>query len=125
EPRDKTWRIGDDIISLLDLYTLWALRHLHLVEFGRWPGHQSVSHPYEMLDELQGNEYCGCDRSEKLYADCCKQTDLKRDRAADALDFLVRHTNGGVRQPPDSVVTFVQGRGERPRIMDLLTPARV
>lgn len=53
EPRDKTWVSGDSIVELLDLYSLWAFRHLHLETFGRWPGYQSVPHPYERLTELR------------------------------------------------------------------------
>lgn len=45
EPTDGTWSIWEPIVTLLDIYTLWALRHLHLEVFGRWPGHQFVSHP--------------------------------------------------------------------------------
>ena len=39
EPRDETWINGDSIVKLLDLYSLWALRHQHLEILGRWPGY--------------------------------------------------------------------------------------
>ena len=47
--RDATWAFGDSLVELLDLYTLWALRHLHLSTLGRWPGAQSIPHAYERI----------------------------------------------------------------------------
>lgn len=108
ERRDVTWVAGDSIIKLLDLYSLWALRHLHLDIFGRWPGHQFVPHPHERLTELSDDEYCGCDHPNKPYADCCKKHDLARDRAADALDFLLR--TGVLRKPPGDIMEFLRRR---------------
>ena len=110
EPRDKTWISGDSIVKLLDFYSLWALRHLHLEIFGRWPGFQSVPHPYERLTELRDDEYCGCDHSGRMYADCCKEHDLARDRAVDALFFLFKLTDGGVRKPPEDILKFIRHR---------------
>lgn len=115
EREDKTWVSGESIIKLLDLYSLWALRHLHLETFGRWPGYQSVHYPYERLTELKDNEYCGCAHSHRMYADCCKKHDLARDKVADALDFL-RITNGGSRTPPKNIVEFIRHREEPPPI---------
>ena len=48
-PTDGTWLIGDPIVQLLDLYSVWAVRHLHLTVVGRWPGPQAVIHPYERI----------------------------------------------------------------------------
>lgn len=107
EHRDRTWAGGDSIVKLLDLYSLWAVRHLHLEKFGRWPGYQSVPHPYERLNELRDDEYCGCDHSDRLYADCCKKHDLAKDKAAIAREFLVEYTNGGVRNPPKDILHFI------------------
>ena len=120
EPRDKTWVIGENLLRLLDLYSLWALRHLHLEKFGRWPGYQSVSHPYERLSELRDDEFCGCGNSDKLYGDCCKKQDLARDRVADALDFFDR-TNGGSRTPPEAISKFISRGEEPPSIIALLS----
>lgn len=108
EPRDKTWASGGSIVELLDLYSLWALRHLHLEILGRWPGYQSVPYPYERLTELKDGEYCGCAHSDRLYTDCCKKHDLARDRVADAIGFLLNVTNGGSRTPPKEIIKFIR-----------------
>ena len=121
EPRDQTWTVGDSIVKLLDLFTVWALRHLHLEVLGRWPGYQSVPHPYERLTELNDNEFCGCERSDKYYADCCKQIDLERDRFADEYDFLLKFTNGGLRAPPKAISNLIRHRTEPPPIVELLS----
>ena len=119
EPADETWVFGDPTIELLDLYTVWALRHLHLQIFGRWPGPQAIHRPYERILELREDEYCGCGKSGKLYGECCREKDLARDRIADAIDFL-RHASDGVREPPISVARFVRGQKELPRLAELI-----
>lgn len=108
EPRDDTWSIGESIIKLLDLYTLWALRHLHLELFGRWAGYQSVPIPYERLQELQDDEFCGCDRSHLRYSECCKSADLALDPQKTFVDFVMR-TGGGNREPPKWVLPVIWG----------------
>ena len=126
EPRDETWTSGDSIVTLLDLYSLWALRHLHLEIFGRWPGHQSVPYPYERLTEFRDNEHCGCGNSDRLYVDCCKKHDLARDQKADALEFLLNFSNGGLRTPPKDILKFIHllkfihHREEPPPIINFL-----
>lgn len=117
DPTDGTWRVGDPIVELLDLYTLWAVRHLHLQVFGRWPGPQAAPHPYERISELRADEYCGCGASDKLYGECCRDADLRRDRVADAVSFLLY--SGGVRNPPNAVVRFVRERVNPPRFNDV------
>lgn len=120
EPTDKTWVIGDPIIKLLDLYSLWAVRHLHLQVFGRWPGRQAVRHPYERILELREDEYCGCALGEKLHGECCRNKDLARNRIADAVSFFV-FSGGRLREPPEAVVHFVrQEKTIPPWIGDLL-----
>lgn len=117
EPTDRTWCIGDSAIQLLDLYTLWALRQLHLEVFKRWPGRQVAPYAYERIIELQYDEHCGCG-SNKLYGECCGDQDLAGNRIADAVYFLVR--TGGLRKPPAAVVTFVNKQTAPPNIEDLL-----
>lgn len=112
EPKDRTWCAGQSIVTLLDLYTLWALRHRHLEVFGRWPGRQSVEHSYERLQELKEDEFCGCQDSDILYGDCCRDSDLARDRVADAVNF--RFMMGKDRRPPKAIVDFVTDRGTPP-----------
>lgn len=117
EPGDCTWNLGDSILELLDLYTLWALRHLHLQVLGRWPGRQVAHHPYERITELREDESCGCG-SDKLYGICCREKNLARDRVIDAVDFNL-HT-GGVRMPHDEVVSFIREQTGPPRLTDML-----
>lgn len=119
EPTDGTWMIGDPLVELLDLYTLWALRHLHLQVFGRWPGYQAVPHPYERILELREDEHCGCGKSDKLYGECCRDNDLARDRIADAVNFFMRYS-GGLRNPPSIVLRFIHEQIDPPRFSDLL-----
>ena len=118
EPRDKTWLTGGDIVKLLDLYSLWALRHLYFELFGRWPGRQSIYHPFERLTELKDNEFCGCEKSNLFYADCCKKQDLERNQIADIFDFWRKY--GKVRQPPTIVKDFVWTLSSPPPIREIL-----
>lgn len=120
EVRDKTWLTGDSLVELLDLFTIWALRHLHLEVLSRWPGPQAVIFPYERLLELNDDELCGCDGSNgKRYFACCKEKDLVRDRIADAMKFNFL-TGGGMRQPPLSISKFMLDRAEIPSINNLI-----
>lgn len=109
EPADGSWLIGESLVALLDLFTLWALRHVHLEYFGRWPGHQSVRDPFERLVELAEDECCGCDAVEARYGQCCRPKDMARNRIADAVSFFLRL---GERKPPDVVLAVLRGRAE-------------
>lgn len=121
EPSDQTWSIGQPIVSLLDIYTLWALRHFHLEVFGRWPGYQAVHHPYERGRELNPDEFCGCGLlPSKRYRECCQEKDLKRDRVADAVDFLF-FTGWKPRTPPESILKFIWNQNAPPSTRDLLS----
>lgn len=119
EPTDGTWGIGDSMVALLDLYTLWALRHLHFQLFGRWPGQQAVCHPYERLLEVRADEHCGCGDSDRVYGECCRSKDLARDRIADAVHFIACVPGGGLRTPPRAVVEFVRQQKEPPTVRRL------
>jgi hypothetical protein len=111
EPSDGTWVFGDPLVELLDIYSVWALRHLHLEMVGRWPGPQAVHRPYERLLEIRPDEQCGCGSPGQTYALCCQPRDLARDRIADAVEFAIwcRWT---LRQPPEAVVDFVRNPHE-------------
>lgn len=118
EPKDGTWAAGNSIVKLLDIYTLWALRHLHLNEFGKWPGYQSVHHPYERLTEIKKNEYCGCDSSNKKYVDCCYERDKERNMVADAVGFII--ATGGIRKPPRVISDFINNKISPPEISEIM-----
>jgi len=98
EPTDRTWVFGSSIVTLLDLYTVWALRHLHLELFKRWPGPQAAFHPYERRMEFRANERCSCG-SGRVYRDCCASQDAARRIIPDSVSFALRFA-GGRREPP-------------------------
>lgn len=118
EPGDETWRAGDELVALVDLYTLWALRHEHLLRFGKWPGRQSVRHPHERLIELKDNESCGCGNPRGTYAKCCKAQDDLLDKGKEARDFLEKFSLG-VRRPPNSVFQFMRDGVSCPSATDI------
>ena len=119
ERSDDTWTKSDPIIELIDLYSLWALRHIHLKTFGRWPGRQAIHSPFERILELGSDEYCGCNISDKLYSECCQIKDLKRNRIADTINFIIK-SNGCYRKPPDMVNNFILYQTRPPKINDLI-----
>ena len=106
EPMDHTWTFGQPIVRLLDLYTVWALRHLHLEVLGKWPGQQVAHYRIERILEQRDNEYCGCGASNKLYGDCCKHDDIAETEVADAVQFLFLP-----RRPPTEVVNALSYGG--------------
>ncbi len=116
EPTDGTWGFGDSLVELLDLYTVWALRHLHLQIFGRWPGYQAVHYPVERLLELREDEYCGCGMTGKMYGECCKAKDAAKSRVADAVQFAL-----SPRRPPGSVTKAVRTGDAPPLLANLLS----
>jgi len=111
EPADGTWSYGEPLVALLDLYTVWAVRHLYLHVFGHWPGPQAVHLPYERLLELNPDEHCGCGSENARYAECCRPSDLARNRIKDAVEFVF-WSGGVLRSPPVAIECFVrEGQG--------------
>lgn len=119
EPKDGTWMFGDSLVELLDLYTVWALRHVHYDVFGTWPGPQAVALPYERILELKDEEHCGCGASDKRYVDCCKEADSKLNQIAEAFKFS-NFSRWAIRQPPSSVLQFMLYKKTLPRIEELV-----
>ncbi len=119
EPMDRTWKFGDPLVRLLDIYTLWAVRHLHLRQFGRWPGYQSIHFAGERLIELRGDEHYGCTNSELLYAHCCMPRDMT-DRIRHLLEFHWK--TGGMRTPPEAIVSFVRSQKQLPELSKVISP---
>ena len=117
DPKDGTWKIGGSLVSLLDLYTLWALRHLHLQVYGYWPGRQVANFVAERFLELKPFEHCGCGGG-KSYAECCSVNDLKADRLYETIRFC--DLGGFQRCPPQPVLSFVRGDGPPPAIAEVL-----
>lgn len=118
EPRDGTWVFGDSLVELLDLYSVWALRHVHHEVFGRWPGPQAVAYPYERLLELADNELCGCGSTVR-YAECCKNSDQSRKRVAAAVQFYIL-SSCAIRLPPPSLTPFLRDQGRLPSVSSVV-----
>ena len=117
DPADRTWVFGDSIITLLDLYTVWAFRHLHLELFDRWPGPQAVFHPYERRVEFRPDESCGCG-SRRTYRDCCAPRDAAIRIVPDAVSFVLRFA-GGLREPPAHLARVALNAAQPPPIATL------
>lgn len=117
DPADGTWVFGNSIVGLLDLYTVWALRHLHLEWFDRWPGPQAVFHPYERRLEFHPDEGCGCG-SDKMYRTCCAPRDAARKIVPDFVSFALRFA-GGLRVPPPHMTQIALNAAQPPPICTL------
>lgn len=126
-PDDGAWSDGGDLRTLLDLYSVWALRHLHLEVLGRWPGKQYALlgadprlQAYYRLIECKDDELCGCGSDTRRYAECCKPLDQQWD-LIQLMSHFVRQIEGGFqsRRPPPSVVGFIEGRSDIPKIADV------
>jgi hypothetical protein len=126
-PDEKVWSEGGDLRTLLDLYSVWTLRHLHLEVFGRWPGKQyglfdadpRVQAYYRRI-ECKDNELCGCGSETRRYSECCKPSDMQ-SHFIEVAGLFLHHTQGGfnTRRPPPSVVGFIEGRSALPKIADV------
>jgi len=117
--RDGTWTFGDSLVNLLDIYTVWALRHLHYEIFGFWPGPQSVPLAYERILEFEDNELCGCGANGKHYIDCCKNEDLHTNLFREVIKFG-RFSRWAIRQPPVQISQFMCCRNQPPQISRII-----
>lgn len=125
-PESGAWKEGGRLDALLDLYSVWALRQLHLEEFSRWPGRQFSSHPFYSLAEFKPDELCGCDTYEppRRYGECCRPAHLSHNLLALKTDFERKMgVRLGDRVPPQSVIDYVEGRGTLPSVSQVLTVA--
>lgn len=105
EPGDATWLAGGSLVELLDLYTLWCVRHLYLKEFGVWPGRQVVHTGFERWKECSPVEQCGCGSKYK-YRDCCLPSDSGSFLIASGVSYLSRE--GQIpRRPPEKVFSIL------------------
>ena len=112
---DNTWAVGEPLVDLLDLFTLWAVRHLYVRLFGRWPGRQVAILRHERLTEISDDELCGCG-SAIPYGACCKKDDLKRNKMYVAIEFVLY---GRERAVPKCIWRFVNGQSEPPQFDEL------
>ena len=106
---------ADNLVNLLDIYTLWAFRHLHLEVVDRWPGRHTGAFASERLFEFRDTEFCGCGSEGLRYRECCQRGDRVGDRVREAVDFALIFSE---RSPPAEVRAFAKG-GPDPRIESL------
>lgn len=123
-PESGTWRPGDRLDSLTDLYTVWALRHLYLEEFNRWPGRQFSPHPFYSLVEFKNEELCSCEIRESplTYAACCKPEHLKPKWVDLQGDFeRIMGCRITDRNPPAHIIEFMLSRSGLRSVREALT----
>ncbi len=130
---DKAWAPGGDLRTLLDLYSVWTLRHLHLAAFDRWAGRQYAMpdeagrcDPYYRLVQFKPDEQCSCG-SERRYGECCRPRDLKLPFLGIRRAFEIRNCGQNIldRAPPKAVLDAVTaGRNAPPAICEVHTPLR-
>lgn len=116
-PTDPHVPSADDLVGLLDIYTLWAFRQLHLEVLGTWPGQHVGMFASERLFEFRADEYCGCGSKQLRYKDCCHDGDRSGNRVPEAVDFALALAG---RSPPYEVWSFV--RGGQPPLVESLEP---
>lgn len=123
-PDDGAWSEGDDLRTLLDLYSVWALRHLHLEVLGRWPGKQyslygadPALQAYYRRIECKDDELCACGSVTRRYAECCKLSDVQLN----LIELMSRFAGIDFksRRPPSSIIGFLEGRSDLPRMADV------
>lgn len=126
-PLDDTWSEGDDLRTLLDLYSVWALRHLHLQFLGRWPGKQysavgadPLVQAYYRRVECKDDELCGCGSETNRYRECCKPADMRLN-VGQLMSHFVKQIEGGfsTRLPPPSIIEFIEGSSPLPQIANV------
>jgi hypothetical protein len=124
---DGVWREGESLTTLLDLYSVWSLRHLFLETFGRWPGKQYGlpgadyrTEAYYRLKECLDDELCACGSETRRYAECCKLFDSQRN-ILELIPIFLRQTGGGLarRRPPDAVLSYIEGRTALPGLAEI------
>jgi hypothetical protein len=127
DPTEGAWSEGGDLRTLLDLYSVWSLRHLYLETFGRWPGKQYTIvgadprlQAYYRQIECKDDELCACGSETWRYAACCKSSDQQQS-SVEQMTLFLREIPGGFasRRPPPAVVSFAEGRAAIPKIVDV------
>ena len=126
-PTEGAWVEGGDLRTLFDLYSVWALRHLHLEIIGLWPGKQYALNgedirvqAYYRLRECKDEELCGCGSEDQKYKNCCKPLDQQFDITHLMAAFLRKIENGfASRRTPAPVREYVEGLSTLPAIVDV------
>jgi hypothetical protein len=126
-PEDNVWSEGGSLTALVDLYSVWAMRQLHLEVYGRWPGKQYTltcsdtrAQAFYRLRECRDSELCGCGSETTRYAECCKPLDSRYNFVEMANAFLKQTPGGFVsRHPPEAVTSFIVRDSVIPSMKDV------
>lgn len=117
-PQNNVWMPGGNLVELVDLYTVWAFRHLYYEIHKQWPGPQFANSRLYRLWEFQDDELCSCEHG-LTYAQCCKPRDVvqfAQDPKALGAEFL--RASGGCnfqdRMPPVAVTDFLNSKADNP-----------
>lgn len=122
---DNVWSPGGDLRTLIDLYSAWAFRHLHLEIIGRWPGRQHAltgHEAYYRRTEFKDDELCSCP-SGLRYGECCRPADMTLNGLLLKQAFEAA-MGGGLhgRAPPRKIVDFIDGRAPLRAMKDVHIP---
>ena len=122
-PDDGVWVEGGSLTSLVDFYSVWAVRHLFLAEFGRWPGRQQAPGPFYRLIEFREGELCSCGSGERYYQ-CCRLRDQAIDLLTSKREFNAWSGGHelGDRHPPSSITDFMTGIVGQPPSLSSVHP---
>lgn len=113
---DGTWTWDTPLVVLLDIYSVWAFRHLHFETVGRWPGMHRAHLRGEKLLEFALDEYCGCQNGTQPYSACCMPKE-QTDRMHRSLQFS--WLGGNSRSAPAEVTRFVSQQANPPKVEQL------
>lgn len=80
------WDYPEGLVRLIDLYSVWLLKHLWMSQFGRWPGPQSGAVALYRRQEFKPQEWCGCN-SGLRYGECHHQADQRLPDALALIEF--------------------------------------
>lgn len=112
EVLDRSWTRAMPLVGYIDQVAGWITRHIHLLEFGRWPGHQVLHTARERLIQHQPGEICGACKSGRRYEDCHKPADMQLGRMAIDQEYR-RHFGKAVQRPPETELGFQEAALKR------------
>ncbi len=98
--------VQESIVELIDMYAVWAFRHVHDHVVGYWPGPHLAASVHERRTEFKSLEYCGCGSGRK-YGLCCRANDFGEFGEAQVAREHAGSSVGNERTPPRRISSFV------------------
>ena len=106
----KAWSATDGLLSLIDHFSLWAVKSWHRMALGSWPGPQVGACALYRRNEFTSGEWCGCE-SGRRYGACHEYLDSKVEKAIARRQFrslfLCEYED---RQPPKGIIDAARSR---------------